>query len=332
VVIADEATKLRNPGSQTSKIALAGWRNVRHRSVLTGLIDPESLLDVYCPFAFLDNEFMGFSNYYQFRESLFRRNYWDKTRPDWIPKNREIGKRIRTALHARAYVKTRKQAGVWVNKLPPETRVVPMNAKQVKLQAEILNDWALKDSGLRTNQATVREGWLYMLAGGFSPEKELISSAKADACIEYLRGELAGQQSVYWTKYRHEAEYLCKRFTDARIPSRLILGGMSPEEKQDALGACRAGKARVLVATELAMRFGYDCSFTDITQYYSNELSCEARAQSQERMAHLKKQGVPLAVIDWVTQGSSDERVVQQIRSKHLTARMLMMDFRNCRV
>jgi superfamily II DNA/RNA helicase len=271
---------------------------------------------------------MGYTNFYQFRESLFRRNFWTKALPDWIPKTRDIGKQIKAAVHERAFVKTRKQAGIWVNKLPPETRSVPMNAKQKRIQAEILKDWAVQDAGLRTQYATVREMWLWYVAGGFDPNRELLSPEKANAIIEYLRGELAGQQSVIWFKFRHEVTYLYERLRDARIPVSFILGGMKPEEEREALDGCRAGKYRVLLATELSVRFGMDCSFTDVTQYYSNELSCEARAQSQERMAHLKKQGVPLAVIDWVSQGSTDEKVIQQVRSKHTTARMLMIDFR----
>lgn len=71
VVILDESTRIKNPQSKTSIICTEGFRLVRHRAILTGLVAPESPLDLYQQFKFLDGSFMGCDNFWRFRSTWF---------------------------------------------------------------------------------------------------------------------------------------------------------------------------------------------------------------------------------------------------------------------
>ncbi len=62
-------------------------------------------------------------------------------------------------------------------------------------------------------------------------------------------------------------------------------------------------------------KFGLDLSAASTAIYYSNGFSHEDRAQSEDRIEHLRKRE-PLLFVDLVTRGSTDRTVLSLLRQK----------------
>lgn len=326
IVILDESTRIRNPQTQTTKLNLDGFRLAKHRAILTGLIDPESYLDVFCQFCFLDGEFMGYVNFWEFRAKMFHKVWGHEWRP-----RKGVRAAIRTAVHARAFVKTRAQAGMPDRKVL-ETRHVRMSPAQKDLYEQVKSEWQAECSNVLmvTKYAMVRELWLQKIAGGYAPNNEPLSPNKQMAIIELLRGELQGQQVVIWAAFRHEVMGIYEALKKAKIPATYIHGKdatMTAHERVRRVEACRRGEFRALVATEQVAQFGNDYSFADTAIYHSNALSCQARAQSEDRLIHPQKT-TPVLILDVMSEGSCDIPIRQLVKSKHLEARLLQIQFR----
>lgn len=328
LVVVDESTALANPRNLFYKVAVPGFRNADHRSILTGLIAPESLLQLFGQLAFLDGEVLGFRNFWDFRDKLFFQVGYE-----WIPKT-GTEKRLKELLHTRCFVRTREDAGM-PDRFVPEIRMVEMNAKQRKVYKQVWEEYAhtvtkvFKNRIRRTRQETnwilTREQWLARIAGGFSPGGELLSDAKLFEILNLAKTELAGQQFVTWFRFRDtEQKHAAEFFEKHKIPA-LVINGETPVDlrKQRRLKFRRYPKYRSLLSTQKCSRFGSDFSNADAAIYYSNEYSNELRQQSKDRIVHPKKD-VPLLLVDIVTRDTVDEVAVEALGEKALRSQSVM--------
>lgn len=121
-IILDESTKIRNPKAQITKI-LSRKTHIPYRAILTGQPDPEGPEDFYSQMEFLHGEFMGFYNFWHWRDSLFRLHPAGYT---WIPRAQTID-RIQEELREKTFRLTRKQAVLVPekHKSPAELRHLP---------------------------------------------------------------------------------------------------------------------------------------------------------------------------------------------------------------
>lgn len=67
MMVVDESTTLRNPGSMRTKRILLLGPKAKRRRIMTGLVSPKSPLDLWAQFAFLDWRILGHQSYITFR-------------------------------------------------------------------------------------------------------------------------------------------------------------------------------------------------------------------------------------------------------------------------
>jgi SNF2 family DNA or RNA helicase len=367
----DESTRIKNPGAKITQICCdpiyypngkddksvffeTGFKGVRHRGILTGLIAPEDPLNVYCQFKYLLNGFLGCKNYWEFRNNYFEPASFGY---GWNPKP---GARqdIKTAVHEIAYVCRRQDVGMNKTKVYQKL-VVPMNKAQLDLSKQIIEEFAydyekiepaetrslnselnwiqtIIESFQAGNGAMGRETlnamekfmWLHRIAGGFDPEgKVCISTNKAEAILERIKQDMeTDDQIVLWFKFKAELTLMADMISAKGIPFGVISGMVSGEKRSHELNKFRARKTRVLLATEKTAKFGVDCSTSDTAFYYSNEPSTEDRVQSEDRILHPMKQS-PLLYVDVVSKDSVDEDLQEALRDKSHDAREFMTAF-----
>jgi len=323
VVILDESLRIMNPKARVTKMCTKGFRNAKHRAILTGCPTPESLLQLFCQFEFLHGRFMGCKSYWDFRQTYFQMHPWKKY--DWEPKD---GKRkeIKEILHKLAFVKTRREVKMGSKKIY-ERRYVDMSPEQRKLYTSITKDFAYQKDGVweETQWAPVAELWLQRLAGGFTPDgQEVLSRAKVNGVIELLGGELSGLQVAIWFRFRAELELMTEALTKSKISWVQVNADVSYPERKEAIRNFRSGRSRVFLATEKCAKYGIDCSTADCAIYYSNEWSADDRIQSEDRIVHTQKSR-PLLYIDMVTRDTVDKEVVDGIHDKSFNARAVMI-------
>jgi SNF2 family DNA or RNA helicase len=323
----DESTKIANPQAQISKILTDGFRYSHHRGILTGLISPESELQIFNQMKFVFGSFMGYRNYWKFRDDLFYLR-WDGK---WVPQA-GVRSQIKKELHRLCFIKTRKQANMG-NEVVQSTRYVEMTPQQKKIYKQVEKEYAyavLAEDGEKseeerqTSYVITRDLWLRKLSGGFDPDNNCLSEKKIEEIISLLQGDLVGEKVVIWCAFRHEVTHVAEFLKRKGIHSEILLGGTKLGERRRALNSFKTQKeVSCLIATESSAKFGIDCSHASTCIYYSNEYSCEARNQSQDRIVHPSKTNIPLA-IDLVTCGTRDEDVIQALRNKTFSAKFMM--------
>lgn len=323
-VIADESTHLKNPAAGVTKAANRNYpMTIEDRGILTGMLRPESDLDVFSQIKFAQGQFMGCSNFYQWRHRHFQ-----MVGHNWFPR---VGasRRIREAVQEFAHHCSHADAGIDIPRVY-EPRIVPMNAEQRRLQKQVLKEFAAtlaSGERMETNWVVVRELWLRRIAGGLSPDGEtLISTAKLDDLVTLLRGEMIDERVVVFFAYREELAQAHVYLTERKIQTGVLWGGMKPAEEAQIMKAFRERSARCLLATIEKAQFSLDCSVASAEYYYSNVWSAEARAQSEERIMHVERED-PVLILDAITEGSVDERLVPRLHDKTFDARTFLVDF-----
>lgn len=318
-VALDESTKIRNPSAQITQVCIKGFRQAKHRTILTGLVNPEKILDVVCQFLFLRGHFLGQSNYWEIRNRYFIRAGYE-----WVPRKgtRDLFRRM---THAIAFVKTVDDCNL-PNNITRDCRYLDMNPTQKRMYRQVVREFACdcKD-GIRieTKWVITQRLWLARIAGGFDPRENLISTGKADEIIELLNGELAGKKLVVWFRFRAELNYVKSRLDKAGISAATLVGKEPMLLRKSKMKAFRE-KTRVLLGMESCAKFGSDYSASTVAVYYSNEYSNEARTQSERRIIKYEKSRNHL-ILDLVTRRSVDVNAVEALKDKSIESRMFLM-------
>jgi len=325
-VILDESTRIRNPRAQITKLCLNSFGHVPNRAVLSGLPNPESLMDYWCQMAFLFDGWLGCSNYYHFRSKYFQKG---NSKWSWLPKK---GTRhaINVALETDAFQLTRAQAGIGSKKVF-ERRVIPMNDRQQKAHDLALKHMELELDGqiVETKWVISRIIWLARIAGGFHPLGPLLGDGKIKELVSLLTGELVKEQVLVWFRFRQEIDHVETALRKAKVSFDVIHGGVPPEKRRGVRQRFKKGDVRVLLLQVQTGRFGLDLSASSTAIYYSNTYVGEDRAQSEDRLVHPKK-NEPLLYIDLVSKGSIDQEIVAKVRMKKSLSKLMMTEILRC--
>jgi SNF2 family DNA or RNA helicase len=305
-VVLDESTRIKNPRAAITKLCMRGFEQVTHRSILTGLANPETPLEFIPQFLFTKRSFCGYRDYWHARSGMFTEMGYE-----WQPKKGMI-KRIHTELKHNAIQLTCKQAGVG-NKRVSQTRRLQRTAKQKKLLRELHDTWTAGDR--ETKWRTVVYQWEARLAGGFSDADTYIGSGKVQD-LKQLLGELHGQQVVICARFNAELGYLAKKLGQSYI----LLNGANRKTREVDIKRFQKGEARIaLMQTKVGMH-GLNLSNADTIVFYSLPPSLEEYVQTIERIEHLTKVAT-LLIIHLVTENTIDVDVLAACKMKKSDAR-----------
>ena len=303
-VILDESTAVKNTKAKVTKYVLKNLTTAPVRAILTGEVEPQGLQDVWSQMAFVSGgAFMGFNNFWKWRDAaMYRAGFAWEVKPVWRPK-------IKAAVHAMAYVLTRKQAGIGSKKIP-EIRSREMDPQAARLYREVVRTWSVP--GVETKHAVVVTTWLRRIAGGHAPGCAL-PCWKYQEVLNLLQGDLRGESVVIWFAFNRELARLWRMLKETDISATWIAGEVKMPERRRRLALFQAKKRTVMLAQIKCARMGTDMSAADTEIYFSTTYSFEDRRQSEDRIEHPKKKDT-LLVVDLVTQNSVDEDVQEAMR------------------
>jgi len=314
-IILDESTRIRSPKAAITKVLLR-QTEVEHRALLSGLPNPESVLNWFNQVVWMKGDMLGTDNYWQFRGRHFYQPRWATY--EWRPKKGTM-EAIKNEVHSNVFILTAKQAGMGSQHVY-EKRVVEMNGVQKRLQRQIIKDFEYE--GKETKWAPVQQTWLARLAGGYAPDgKDLVSDAKLKEVLSILKNDLPkNSQIVVWARFRSEIRGLYQYLNSKGIKTATMTGATDRVKRRHRIKDFQKGKIRVLVVQEKLGMYGLNLAAADTDIYYSNMWENEVRSQCEKRIEHLTKKR-PLLHIDLITRNSVDEEVVPRLREKKLTAK-----------
>lgn len=341
----DESIKIKDPKTQTGQLIADGFKHTRYRGIRTGLIAPEHELDIFQQMKFMHGSFLNCKTYWTFRSKFFHKDGYD-----WFP-NKNIRSTIKTVIHERCIVRSRKDVGLEKIKIH-QKRITEMNATQKKLYKMVETEFAyeldsicdlpsseLPAEYIETIWATGKALWLARIAGGFTPNcEEVISTAKIDDIIECLNTDLKGEPAVIYYRFLeelfHDRAYLEERGISTAFFAGQVKGDdgqyrttkftqrFAQEEKFN------SGKARVLLCMQKAVARGKDFSRASVAFYRSEEYSTDIYIQSEDRILNMMKEDNGLLYIHCLCNGTVDIAARQAIDEKAFNARDFMYSFR----
>jgi SNF2 family DNA or RNA helicase len=225
-------------------------------------------------------------------------------------------------IHRQCFIRSQKQVGMG-NKKVFERRYVYPTGVQKRLQKEIEKEFTAGTQS--TKWAPVQHLWLSRLAGGFSPDLEMIADNKMKLLKQILVEERPKEQVVVWFRFTAELKAAYAELTKAGVSCKIIRGATDKKKRPIIQRKFHAGIYRVLLVQVKVGQYGLNLACANTAIYYSNAWDHEIRSQSQQRIEHMMKK-VPLLYIDLVTRGSVDEAVLDALQEKKSASRQFLRE------
>ena len=311
LVICDESTKIRKTDAKRTQLTIENFENTPYKAILSGFPAPESMLDYYTQYKFLNGQFMDCYTWHDFEYRYGElKNYV-------VASKRNA---ILNYVKENSYTLKRYECGVG-SKKEYTNRYVQFDEKSNgrEVYDKFQMQWYYKgggDSEYSTNFILAAQRILQQIASGTvrHPEVDFYSEHKLKELVSLLNGELHGEKVVIWCAHSGEIKMTMRKLGDK---ARYIAGDVNQVQRDRNLAKFQQvdSDVRYLVCQLGCADMGLDMSAADTAIYFSNSMQVEHRYQSEDRIVHPKKQ-VPLLYIDLLTEGTIDEDIRRALDDK----------------
>ncbi len=124
-----------------------------------------------------------------------------------------------------------------------------------------------------------------------------VAKSQKHNLLVHLLGEMEGGLALIFTRTKHGANSVAKRLEGSGIRAGILHGNKSQAARQKALDEFRAGRTRVLVATDIAAR-GIDVKGITLVVNYDVPVEPEAYVHRIGRTARAGAEGLALTLCD----------------------------------
>ena len=282
-MVCDEAVKLKNHKAKWTQNITKFAELVEYKIILSGLLTPNSLQEIYGAFNIVEEGILGWS-FWQFRSRFFTPDPHSFENRKYIAK--EGAMESITELLSDLIIRHTKKDCL---DLPPKMhseRHIEMPKKQAKyyrrMETEMLLQ--LEDREIpAVNKASVLSK-LSQISSGFIYDEDKVvhsfESAKVDELEHLLSDELAGEQVIVFTYFTAEVDLFRKLYPG----SAFIHGGQSDKVQLENIDKFLNGESRLLFANVSASKYGLTLVNSANVIYYSLNYSLDDYAQTQDRI------------------------------------------------
>ena len=282
-IVCDEAVKLKNHKAGWTEAITEFSQDIPIRIILSGLITPNNLMEIYGAFNFLYPGCLG-GTYWQFRGRYFTIDPLSHNNTEYVQK---AGAEEAIMKVLRPYIirHTKKECLDLPDKVHG-VRHVEMTGKQSKYYKELERNAVVEledvtigtahKAGLLMKLAQVSSGFMY----DSKSDVHTFNSAKTDELASILEGELAGEQVLIFCNFRGEIQYFKEHYPEASF----ITGGQKTEDQEENIKRFKDGTNRLCFANISASKYGLTLTNTANVIYYSLNYSLDDYAQSQDRI------------------------------------------------
>ncbi len=332
----DESTTIKSPTASRTKSVLKLRALAKYRRILTGAPVTKSPLDLYTQCFFLDPDFLDFSSYYAFKNRYA------------IMVDRNVG--THSFKHVMGYRRLDELNGKLNNfsfrvlkedclDLPEKVymkRLITLTDEQKKMYGE-MKKFALAELEGKKTTATSALAQLVRLhqiiCGHLTTDDGEVRTLKNNRIKELLDIlEETDGKVIIWAVYRHDIKeitnVLSGRYGKNAVES--FFGDTADRDRQDIIDRFqdRESDLRFFVGNPRTGGYGLTLTASHTVIYYSNSYDLEIRLQSEDR-AHRISQDKKVTYIDLITEGTVDELIVKNLRSKiNLATKILGEDLK----
>lgn len=329
----DESTAIKNPKAERTKFCVMQLGPaLAYRRVLTGLISPQSPLDVYPQFAFLKPGLLGFKNF-----TIFKSRYAITQRMNlggrWF--DQVVGYRDEDDLYERMKPHSYRVRleDCYDMKEPTygirEVELTPEQERHYREMKEYATTQLAGEAHVTATIALTKILKLHQILCGFTTDEDgVLHEIPENRTQEVLNTlEEYDGKAIIWCAYdpaiRKVAAALEKAYGAGSV-ARFWGGNRNTREEEEKL-FLNSNRCRFMVATAAAGGRGRTWSNADLTIYHSNTNNLEHRSQSEERTKGVGKQR-PVAYLDLVAPDTVDMKILKSLREKWNMADTLQGD------
>lgn len=324
MLICDEAVKLKNPNAQWTKSITELSKTIDYKVIISGLITPNNLMEIYAPFNILEYGILGRS-FYQFRSKYFTPNPHSYMNSEWVPK-RDAEKNITEKIE-RLIMRHKKSECLDLPDKSHVLREVSMSPQQKrdykKMEKEFILE--LREGNVLAVNAGAKVQKLQQIASGFIYTDEdgkrvtkRLHNQKFKELQSMLEGELVGEQIIVFCSYQAEIEI----FKDTYPNESYIIGQQKTDDQEDNIARFKSGESRILFANMQAAKYGLTFTNCNNVIYYSLTYSLDDLYQSQERI-HRIGQTKNCNYIYLIAKDTIDKKIYRAVTKKQSLNDML---------
>jgi len=314
ILVCDEAVRLKNPHAKWTKAITKLGQHIPYRIILSGLITPNNLQEIYAPFNFIEPGIFG-KSFYSFRSQYFTPDPWSYQNREWIPK-KDSEKKITDKLKHLIIRHTKDEC----LDLPDKIHTI-RNTEMTKLQKQYYSEMKktailkLKDEMVPAVTKAVLIQKLAQISSGFvydqNKKVHRFESSKIRELDSILFGELQGEQVLVFINFQAES----KLFRDKYPGESFIYGGQNSHNQTENINAFKGGKNRLMFASVSAAKYGLTFTNCSHVIYYSLNYSLDDFAQSQDRI-HRIGQKRNAHYIYLLNKGTVDKHIYNAVMNK----------------
>jgi hypothetical protein len=336
--VIDESTTICHENAARTKFILDTLsEKFRVRRILTGLVAPESPMDLYTQYCYLDwriigqKSFWGFKNRYAILQQIdFRRtsqrledsaNKKFYRRPSVVVAyrnieelNQKIMKSSYRVLKEDVLDLLPKIYQFWDIDLTEEQEPVYNQMRDVAMAQLASGDFTT--ATMKLDQLGKLQHILCGHVRKETGEIEDIPENRTDAVVEILHNH-AGK-AIIWAPYPRALRKIRDRLQDEFGPDSTVgfWGETKLEERLEARSRIQNDDTcRFIVSNQSVGKFGNTWTACNLVIYYANSFDNEDRQQSEDR-AHRIGQTRSVTYIDLRAKGTIDEKLIQTLRKK----------------
>ena len=323
IMAIDESTTIKTPTAKRTKAILALGGLAKYRRILTGSPVTKSPLDLYTQCGFLNEELLGFTSYYTFRNRYA------------VMRNANFGGR-RVQLIA-GYQRLDELAKILK---PFSDRVLKENCLDLPEKTYIERQVELTDEQKKTYE-TMKSAALASLKGKMATAPHVltqlmrlhqitcghlknddetiteIKNNRIDALLELLE-ETEGK-AIIWANYVYDIKRIVKAISKKYGEDSIVqyYGAIPAEHRQKNIEKFQDPNSPVRFFVGNPQTGGYGITLTAANNviYYSNGYDLEKRLQSEDR-AHRIGQKKAVTYIDLIAPKTVDEKIRKALRKK----------------
>lgn len=326
MLVIDESTRIRNHGSNRTKeiINIGGESGVKVRRILSGLVAPNSPMNLFSQFYFLDWRILGFRNYYSFRSryAVMKKTYVSGRSFDQIVGFQNMEELQRKVL-SRSFRKLKSDCldlpeKIWVER---SVELSPEQAKAYKELQKKATTMLSDGSHVTTTLAISLLLRLHQITYGHVRDdlgniKELDASPRENELMELLQ-ECDGK-TIIWACYRPTIlrlkNLISREFGDESLVE--FWGGISGDQREISKDRFQNDPScKFYLGNPSTGGIGVTLTAAKQVVYFCNDFDLEHRSQSEDR-AHRIGLDHSVTYVDLVAKGTIDEKILDALKRK----------------
>ncbi len=314
-IICDESTKIKNPKAIRSKAVIKLRDKAKYRSIMTGTIAPNGLIDIFNQFKFIQPLIFG-DLFYAFRSKYFYNGGFENK--EWFPRPESMD--IVKEKIEKISIQHFKRDCIDLPPLVEEKRYVELTGQQKQHYTNLKEQFItfLNETEVVTAPyAITRMMKLRQVCSGFVYMEDRAFPIKNNKETELLSllEELEDKQIIIFAHFTETINHVQKLLAQNKKSVATFYGKINEQLKQANLKDFENGSIQYLIANPASAGHGLNLQFCSNIIYYELDFNLENFLQSMQRIERIGQKN-KMTVYYLLVKNTLETYVLRKLRSK----------------